>query len=378
MYEDAMYGQFDLPDFAEKIYNTPEFERMRKISQDSLPHWLVPWKVPSRMDHCMGVLWLAKLVVEQNGLDEQTAKLLLVSALLHDVGNAALSHLSEPFLIKLTGMDGESFLAERLVGTQTEAILKHEGFTLYEVVNFVTGNAKPMSVVLHGSMDIDNIDNVGRYWFSASNGERLFDAKLIAGSFRFYNRMWYLLDTCIQETKKWQKAREAVYALIYGNPHLNIVMMIRRALDLAFRKGELKKDFFHLSDGEAIDYLLGCNSDSAKLVQKVIGQERFTEVFCLETTSPSQKLRKMTADNSQWGRLADSVCLSFGLPDWAVCAYIGKGKDKRKVDLLFIDQDVTKHLDQENCDPLYRIKVYVDREFESSLPEIQNFVRRLV
>lgn len=373
-----MYGQFDLPDFAERIYHTPEFERMRKISQDSLPHWLIPWKVPSRMDHCIGVLWIAILVAARNNLDARAVKLLLASAILHDVGNAALSHLSEPFLRKLTGMDGESFLVERLADTQTESILKEEGLILQEIVSFVTGNTKPLSVVLHGSMDIDNLDNVGRYWFFASNGERLFDTKLIAESFRFHQGKWHLLDICMQEVKKWQKARETVYALIYGAPHLNIVMMIWRALDLAFRKGELEKDFFHLSDGEAIDYLLGCNSDSAKLVQKAIGQERFTEAFCIETTNPSQKLRKMTEGDFQRGNLADMICSSFSLPAWAVCAHISKGKDKRKVELPFIGQSGAGCFDQEKCDPLYRIKVYVDRELEGSLPKIQNFVRGLI
>ena len=379
MYNDVMYGQFvGLPDFVERIYCTPEFERMKRISQDSLPYWLVPWKVPSRMNHCMGVLWLARLMLEYNNFDARTVNLLLASALLHDVGNAALSHLSEPFLRKLTGMDGESFLSKRLAGTQTETILNSEGFTIQEVVGFVTGNAKPLSVVLHGSMDIDNIDNVGRYWFFASNGERLFDAELIAQSFRFHQGEWYLTYDCIQEVRKWQKARQVVYALIYGAPHLNIVMMVWRALYLAFRKDELKDYFFHCSDNEAIDYLLQCNGGSAKLIKKVIGQDRFTEAFCVETTQPSQKLISMANDDFWRGWLADEICSSFNLPAWAVCAHISKGRDKRKVELLFISQNGARHFDQKNCDPPYRIKVYVDREFEGILPKIQNFVRGLI
>lgn len=378
IYKDVMYGQFTLPDFCERICQTPEFERMRKISQDSLPHWLIPWKVPSRMDHCLGVLCLAYPVITQNNLGNRSAKLLQIGALLHDVGNAALSHLSEPFLKQITGMDGESFLAERLAGTKTQALLEQEGFTLKEVVDFVTGNVKPLSVVLHGSMDIDNLDNVGRYWFYASGGEKLYNAVEIAGSFRFRDRKWVLLESCRKESEEWQKAREAVYAIIYGAPHLSMVMMVHRALDLALEKGELAPGFFHLSDGEAIDFLLGCNENSAKLVQKVIGQQRHTEVFCMQTFAPAPRLREFASDFCWRARLSNDICSTFSLPAWAVCVHVSKGKDRRRVELPFVSQCGAESFDQGDHGPLYRIKVYVDREFESKLPQIQNFVRTMV
>ncbi len=191
-HEDALYGTWEIPEILHEFIGTPEIQRLHGISQDVLPRGLVPWKMASRFEHSMGVARLASLVIRENKeqLTQQQQEMLLLAALYHDAGNAALSHLSEPFLKALTGKDGESFLEERLHESVSASLMQRHQIAIHDVVRMVTGKAAPLSKVLNGSIDVDNLDNVGRYWFTAHSGEVLFLAQLIASSYRLQDNGW--------------------------------------------------------------------------------------------------------------------------------------------------------------------------------------------
>src|SRR3989338_9730345 len=193
IYKDVLYGEWELPEFLKKISQTKEMARLRGITQSSIPNTMNPCgAIPSRFHHGLGVAYLATKVSEKNPQISDYAVLLRASALLHDAGNPPFSHLSEPFLMEMTGMNGESFLAEVLAGGETEKILEEYGLNLEQFVKFVTGEDKPLSDVLNGTMDIDNLDNVARYaYFTGQKGAK-YDGVKIASSFRFSGSEWML------------------------------------------------------------------------------------------------------------------------------------------------------------------------------------------
>ncbi len=376
LYQDAMYGQVQLPHFIEELANTPEVQRLKLISLDVLPQSCVSYKVANRYEHSMGVAYLAQLAIAQNQLSKKDALLLSVSALLHDTGNPPFSHLSEPFLKKLTGKDGESFLEERLNGSQAWLFLCRAGLDLHDVVRCVTGHLKPLSVLINGSMDVDNLDNVGRYWFTAHN-EVLFDAQAIASSFRYHQDSWALSRNCLKEAKKWQKARQAVYGMIYEEPYLNARIIVYRAVEIAFYRGELTEDFFHLNDVQAMDFLLTCNKDSAHLAQKFLDRQIYPELIAFKTIRPSLRLKAIAKDRYMRKALAEAICQECVMPQSAVCVYIGQGRDKRKIDLPFVGRNGSRYLDNGNYNPIYRVKVYVDPEFENKKRVISSLVKQM-
>jgi HD superfamily phosphohydrolase len=372
---DIMYGRVKMTPLVEELVSTPEMQRLKNISQDVLPQSCIPYPVTSRFEHCLGVYYLSRLVIKSglNCFSKRNENLLSVASLLHDAGNPALSHLSEPFLEQLTGKNGESFLWERLSRTKADLILNRHGFDLKEIVQFVTGQAQPFSTVLNGSMDIDNLDNVGRYWFVSHKGRRRFDARLIASSFRYSDHRWHLPYKCFEAAEKWQEARRAVYRMIYGNPHLNIAMMVYRALGLAFFAKEIKEQFFHLDDEEALAHLLFCNSECASIVRQVMAGVWHKEIVSKQTTEPSEKLLDVLKHWNCRLLLADYICEKCQLPKSAICVYIGEGRDNRKITLPFSTQKGFKYLDGDTA-PIFRLKVYVAPEFE----EKKNCVRRVI
>lgn len=378
MYKDALYGAFSLPGLVRVLVKTPEFRRLENISMDSLPAEVVPYEVTDRSKHCLGVLRLALEVMRNNegSLSAFQKNLFTLAASMHDMGNSALSHLAEPFLGCMTGKDGESFLWDTLKNSASAEIMEWYGISPLEVVAMVTGDAKPFSDVLHGSMDVDNLDNVLRYEFTAT-GERSFNAMLIASSFRFRRGRWELLRECLDEARKWQKARAKVYGIVYGSPHCALAMMTYRAVDLVFRARKLPEVFFRFTDVEAFDFLW-TNDDARPLIEAVRAGRPYEEVVGIETTVPERGLR-LSADRA-WnarGDIAAWMAAQTGIPAWAVCAYCGKGRDARKITVPFVDDDGKEYWDDLEADPIYRLKVFVHPEFADNA-SVRKFANMLL
>ncbi|MFY9461989.1 MAG: hypothetical protein WAP51_02185 [Candidatus Sungiibacteriota bacterium] len=379
-YCDPFYGEWELPPAIEKLVHTKEMVRLRNITQSVMPNSLMPCgTIPSRFHHGLGACFLSTILLKANPALKDYEALLPVAALLHDAGNPPFSHLSEYFLKEITGKDGESFLEEILDGSETEKVLRELGLSVAQVVSFVTGNAKPVSEALNGSIDVDNLDNVFRYDMAASVGAPLFMPIWIARSFRFENGAWLILDECREETEKWQAARAMVYGAIYGKPHLNVAMMMYRAVELAFLQDELSKEFFFLDDSGAVNYLLTqCNPKTAHLVEKALRWEWFEEVVSVESATPANAIKLLASHRSGRTKLAGLISQTLGIPDEKISVYVGKGKDKRRITIPFVKKDGTTYLDQCDDSPIYRVKVYIAPDMTGKKNEIAEFVQEQI
>lgn len=372
-YRDRLYGEYELPDFIGELAATSEIQRLKDVSQDVLPQSFIKWNVPSRFEHSMGVVKLGMEVLNNNPGIASVGDLLLVSALLHDAGNPPLSHLAEPFLKQFNGKDGESFLEEMLENSEASKIIRKIGLVPRSVVGMVTGNYQPFSEVLNGSIDIDNLDNVGRYWF-VMHGQMLFSGQYIASQFRFLGGQWLLIDEPSRKYKRWQSAREMVYRVIYGEPHLNICMMIYHAVAIAFEKGELSEEFFRMSDTKAVQFRCDCNEQTAHLMRLAIAGEIYPQIIGIETTMPSDNLRVLAKQWDARQNTARYIAESLGVPRESVCVYVGKGRDKRKIDLPFVSDSGAYRSDEGDYMPIYRFKVYVDPTLKPRAEEIKRIV----
>lgn len=376
-YIDPLYGAWELPEFIEKISHTREMVRLRNIAQSVMPNCITPHgAIPSRFHHGLGVAYLATAVLKKNPILSDFQILLPLAGLLHDAGNPPFSHLGEYFLKELTGKDGESFLEDILDGSETEQVIKELGLKIPQILSLVTGKAKPFSEILNGSIDIDNLDNVGRFHLAAGLGRRPFDAVHISSSFRFDGKEWILIDECFDEVQKWKHARAAVYGVVYGDPHLNVSAMMFRAMELAFSENNLSRDFFFLDDLQALEFLLNrCNVMTARLVQRALRWEWYEEVVCFEFTNPTDKRASLASHWSSRKKLADSICQRFGIPYEDVCVYAGKGKDVKEVTTPFTNERGEKRYDNGLLAPyIYRIKVYTSLRYLSKKCSIADFV----
>lgn len=359
LYGDLLYGRMEIPDFIKEFFWSREVLRLRDISLSVLPQRLtLHGPMPNRFQHSVGVMRLAMAVCERKEF-RHLKELLLLSSLLHDAGNSPFSHLSEYFQKETFGKDGESFLEIVLEGSETENLLKRRGIDTKLIVDFVTGNAKPFSDILNGSIDIDNLDNVARYGKSIGLFDNPYDIISIARAFGFDGDKIILENKISPEIEKWKKTRKRVYNLIYSEPHLTSAMMVYRAVEIAFTDGDINKDFFFLNDSKAIDFLAsGRNKKTGYLMEKSLRWQWYDYVFGLATTKPSDKLKEYSGNWKGRKIFADALAAKLKIPDEKVCVYIGKGKEVRDIHLSFADASIPSNPQKEK--PIYRVKVYID------------------
>lgn len=97
------------------LLDTPEVQRLRRIRQLGMTSLVYPGAEHSRFQHSLGVVWTAYEMLERlakrTRIDDETRLLVLVGALLHDVGHGPMSHTLE----SITGIAHERW-TEALLG----------------------------------------------------------------------------------------------------------------------------------------------------------------------------------------------------------------------------------------------------------------------
>jgi len=92
---DDLYGLIDFTDDERKVIQHPYFQRLRRIGQLALAHYVFPGATHSRFSHSLGVAHLAGEAARRLHLPKDEESLLRISALLLDLGHFPLSHSLE-------------------------------------------------------------------------------------------------------------------------------------------------------------------------------------------------------------------------------------------------------------------------------------------
>jgi len=104
------------------LINTKEFQRLRRIKQLGVSHLVFPGADHTRFAHSIGVMQIARTFLDRierdspSSIDEDQRAIVLVAALLHDVGHGPFSHAFE----KITGDQHEKRTLEIICDSSTE------------------------------------------------------------------------------------------------------------------------------------------------------------------------------------------------------------------------------------------------------------------
>ena len=125
-------------------------------------------KKHTRYHHSLSVARLALQYAKEKGLSEKDENLCVVSALLHDIGHAPLSHSLESVFKENFGI-GHHIAGEKIIKGEVELgqglnkVLSQWGINPFEIMMIVSGKAgSPFGDIFNYSINIDTIEGVLR------------------------------------------------------------------------------------------------------------------------------------------------------------------------------------------------------------------------
>lgn len=165
--------QNETDQIAWRLLNTREFQRLRRIRQLGFSDLVYPGATHSRFAHAIGVYHTARHLIEvirrrQDGTyDPERARVVLLAALLHDIGHGPFSHVFEQSAraADLT-KSHEDWGAEIVQGdTEVNQVLKEVDKTLPENVSALLKEENPediYSTIVSSQFDADRLDYLQR------------------------------------------------------------------------------------------------------------------------------------------------------------------------------------------------------------------------
>lgn len=150
--------------------DSPHFQRLRHIKQLGMGDFIFPGAVHTRFNHSLGCCYVARQIAHKIGLTEEDRQLVMLSALLHDIGHGPFSHTFEDLFFQKK-IRHEAWTALFLADYRSEAFfaqynrinpwhpLTEEKFTLIEqMITHQSPGKRLLADIVSSQLDADRLD----------------------------------------------------------------------------------------------------------------------------------------------------------------------------------------------------------------------------
>ncbi len=260
---DAVHGTIRLEPLIQDLLETLELQRLNSIRQLGLTYLVFPGANHSRIEHCLGVSWVADEMARALKLPEEERKLVQAAGLLHDVGHGPYSHTLEHVLSRELALD-HMVLTQRLITGEDDnvskedrkafpdvprihEVLEEHGVSPKDVAALIRGPAEEAGLfggrgagddkrylgqIIHSPMDADQIDYLLRdaHYTGVSQGRIDFSRLLL--TLRLHRGSLALDRKGLPALEGMLVARGLMYSSVYFHKTVRIAeQMLARAVE---------------------------------------------------------------------------------------------------------------------------------------------------
>ncbi|MEY7850644.1 HD domain-containing protein [Natrarchaeobius sp. A-rgal3] len=158
--KDSVHDHIQVDGVARDLIDTPELQRLRRISQLGTVSFVYPSANHTRFEHSLGVYHLACEALEQLGVDGRRAKRVQAAALLHDVGHGPFSHNLEALTYRRTGRYHDD-VRDLLVDGNVGDVLREHDLEPEPIADLIAGEGR-FGQLVSGELDVDRMDYLVR------------------------------------------------------------------------------------------------------------------------------------------------------------------------------------------------------------------------
>jgi len=212
---DPVYGFIKVPfDIIYDLMEHPIFQRLRRIRQLGLTHFVYPGAMHTRFQHAMGAMHLmssAVAILQSKGHEITREESIAVHAaiLLHDIGHGPFSHVLENTLLEVDHEDISKLMMQEL----NQEFNGQLDMTLSIFNN--TYHKKFLHQLVSSQLDMDRLDYLKRDSFFTGVSEGVIGSDRIIKMLNIHNDSLVIESKGIYSIEKFLVARRLMYWQVY-------------------------------------------------------------------------------------------------------------------------------------------------------------------
>jgi len=272
--QDPIHGQLMLEDWQIAIIDTPEFQRLRRISQIGFANLVYPGANHTRFEHSLGTMHIARQLVEKMDADENEKREIVASALLHDIGHAPFSHCSETILSKYLKIAHED--VERILKRgEIKDVLRELGFKISRIVKHIKGQSE--CNIVSGDIDADRMDYLVRDSYYTGVAYGVFDISRLLNKITFEGKRMVIEAGGLKAAESLLISRYMMYPTVYFHHVCRIARkMFERAVEFCIEDGTLKpEDLLKMDDYDIVVFLRNADGYPSEMMRLIDSRKLF-------------------------------------------------------------------------------------------------------
>lgn len=251
---DPVYGFVSVPyGIIFDLIEHPYFQRLRRIKQVSLTHYVYPGALHTRFHHALGAFHLMSQAIEvlrAKGVEitEEEATAASIAILLHDIGHGPFSHTLEHSLIEVPHEMLSTLFMEKLNE-------EFEGQLDLAIAIFENRYEKKfLHQLVSGQLDMDRMDYLNRDSFFTGVHEGVIGYDRIIKMLAVHDGALVVEEKGIYSIEKFLIARRLMYWQVYL--HKTVLAAEQMLVQILKRARHLAKDGKELPASPALSFFL--------------------------------------------------------------------------------------------------------------------------
>jgi uncharacterized protein len=244
IFNDPVYGFVSVPyGIVFDLIEHPYFQRLRRIKQVSMTHYVYPGALHTRFHHALGALHLmnqALSVLREKGTDitDEEFEAAVIAILLHDIGHGPFSHTLENTLINVSHEQLSELFMEKLNE-------EFDGKLDMAISIFQDDYHKPfLHQLVSGQLDMDRMDYLNRDSFFTGVYEGVIGYDRIIKMLAVRDGQLVVEEKGIYSIEKFLIARRLMYWQVYLHKTVlsaerMLIQALRRARTLSMQGHDL-------------------------------------------------------------------------------------------------------------------------------------------
>lgn len=315
---DAVHGSIKFEGITLKLLETPELQRMNGIKQLGLGYLVFPGANHTRLEHSIGVSYMAGEMATHLNLEPHEITLVKVAGLLHDIGHSPFSHTLEYILHEKLGKDHMEITADIIRGKidvideeidgreRIYEIISNEGFSPEKIADIILGKnviseseyeqflptdstkslfdggKSYITQIINGYLDSDQLDYLLRDSHYTGVAHGIIDIHRILNTIRIYNGRLVVDKKGVNALEGLLVARALMYSSVYFHKTARIAeVMLSKAVECLDLDNWL--DIYRMADADLLSLLISAGGYPKEIAIRIKYRRLFKKALVVKT-----------------------------------------------------------------------------------------------